>query len=175
MFDPTAFENMKVVLEGAVYDLDLLGDIIIIDRNDYINSAKLARKYELSFKCDNTSNVTARIVLEAKLENLAAELLPVSFSEQKAGCSIRLFFSFKHSEKIIDYDKIQKVVSEIWGVDRKIKQSVLFYPLQKEKLESMVTLDFGRLVREDQIEDLTEMIEFMITTCDRVQSIIPRG
>ena len=50
MFDPTAFENIKVVLEGAVYDLDLNGEIIIIDRNDLINTAKLSRKYELSFQ-----------------------------------------------------------------------------------------------------------------------------
>src|SRR5689334_1471885 len=106
MFDPTAFENMKVVLEGAVYDLDLNGDITIIDRNDFINTAKLSRKYELKFKPENFSKVTASIVLEAELENLAAELLPVSLSEQKAGCRIRLFFSFEHQDNIVDYEKI---------------------------------------------------------------------
>ena len=29
MFDPTIYDNIKVVLEGAVYDLDLEGKIII--------------------------------------------------------------------------------------------------------------------------------------------------
>jgi ASC-1-like (ASCH) protein len=174
MFDPTAFENMKVVLEGAVYDLDLTGDISIIDRNDYINTAKLSRKYELSFKAENSSGVSAGIILEAELENLAAELLPVSRLEQQAGCWIRLLFSFEHQDNIIDYEKIQKVVSEIWGIGRKIKQTVNFYPLQKEKMKSEVTIDFGRLVREDQIEDLTEMIDIMITTCEQIQAVIPR-
>ena len=28
MFDPTAFENMRVVMEGIFYDKDLSGDII---------------------------------------------------------------------------------------------------------------------------------------------------
>jgi ASC-1-like (ASCH) protein len=174
MFDPTAFENMKVVLEGAVYDLDLTGDISIIDRNDYINTAKLSRKYELSFKAENSSSVSAGIILEAELENLAAELLPVSRLEQQAGCWIRLLFSFEHHDNIIDYEKIQKVVSDIWGIGRKIKQTVNFYPLQKEKMKSEVTIDFGRLVREDQIEDLTEMIDIMITTCEQIQALIPR-
>jgi hypothetical protein len=174
MFDPTAFENMKVVLEGAVYDLDLTGDIDIIERNDFINTAKLSRKYELSFRPESFNNVTASIVLEAELENLAAELLPGSRLEQKAGCWIRLFFSFDHQDKIVDYEKIQKVVSEIWGSGRKIKQTVYFYPLQNEKMKSEVAIDFGRLIREDQIEDLTEMIEIMITTCEQIQAVIPR-
>jgi hypothetical protein len=174
MFDPTAFENMKVVLEGAIYDLDLSGDIIIVDRNDFINTAKLSRKYELKFKPETFSNVTASVVLEAELENLAAELLAVSRSEQKAGCWIRLYFSFEHQDNIIDYEKIQKIVSLIWGSDRKIKQTAYFYPLKKEKMKSVVTIDFGRLVREDQIEDLTEMVSLMITTCERIESVIPR-
>lgn len=174
MFDPTAFENMKVVLEGAVYDLDLNGDINIIDRNDFINTAKLSRKYELKFNPENSSRVTAGIVLEAELENLAAELLPVTLSEQKAGCRIRLFFSFEHQDNIVDYEKIQKVIKEIWGNDRKIKQTAQFYPLKKEKMKSVAEVDFGRLVREDQIEDLTEMVWSMLTTCDRIASVIPR-
>jgi hypothetical protein len=174
MFDPTAFENMKVVLEGAVYDMDLNGDIVIIDRNDFINTAKLSRKYELSFKIDSSSLVTASLVLESELENLAAELLTAGQTKQIAGCSIRLFFSFKHMDHIIDYEKIQSVALKIWGNDRKITQTVLFYPLKQEKMKSVVAIDFGRLVREEQIEDLTEMIDFMITTCDHIEAVIPR-
>ena len=49
MFDPTAFENMKVVMEGIFYDKDLSGEIIILDRNDIMNIAKLSRTYDLSF------------------------------------------------------------------------------------------------------------------------------
>ncbi len=34
MFDPTAFDNLKVIVEGAVYDFDLHGDILVTDRKD---------------------------------------------------------------------------------------------------------------------------------------------
>lgn len=36
MFDPTAFDNLKVIVEGAVYDFDLHGDILVTDRKDMI-------------------------------------------------------------------------------------------------------------------------------------------
>jgi hypothetical protein len=32
MFDPTAYDNKKVVTEGAAYDLDLEGQIRVVDR-----------------------------------------------------------------------------------------------------------------------------------------------
>jgi hypothetical protein len=174
MFDPTAFENMKVVIEGAIYDLDLNGEIVIIDRNDLINTAKLSRKYELKFKLDHFSSVTASIEMESELENLAAELLPGSLSQRMAGCSIRLFFSFKHQHKIVDYEKMNKVLTNIWGTKRNITQTVSFYPLQQDNINSLVTIEFGRLVQEDQIDDITAMIDFMISTCEQLQNTIPR-
>jgi hypothetical protein len=112
--------------------------------------------------------------LESGLENLAAELLPGSLSEQRAGCSIRLFFSFEHQHNIVDYAKIEKVLLDIWGTNREITQTVSFYPLQKENMKSVVMIKFGRLVHEDQIDDLTAMIDFMLTTCDRLENVIPR-
>lgn len=170
MFDPTAFENMKVVLEGALYDLDLDEEIIITDRNDFINAAKLARKYEIHFKIkEGSSGVTAKLVLEAGLENLAAELLTSSLSEERSGCLIYLAFSFDHTRKIIDYEKIEKMMANIWG-ERKITHSVLFYPLQKEKrMHSEIMIEFDRLVHEEQLNDLASMIDVMITTLYRLQ------
>lgn len=173
MFDPTAFENMKVVLEGALYDLDLDGDITITDRNDIINTAKLSRKYEIHFKlADAFSNVAVKLVLEAGLENLAAELLKNFLAEELAGCFIYMVFSFDHRHKIIDYEKIEKIIIDIWGENRKITHSVLFYPLEKEKrMHSKIKIEFERLVHEEQLNDLASMINVMITTLYRLQDI----
>ena len=51
LFDPTAFDNMKVVLEGAVYDRDILGDILVVNRDDLINLASLSRQFTMEFEC----------------------------------------------------------------------------------------------------------------------------
>lgn len=173
MFDPTAFENMKVVLEGAIYDLDMAGEITITDRNDFINTAKLSRKYEIYFKIAQIKTpVTARLVLEAGLENLAAELLSSPLSEERSGCFIYLIFSFEQKQKIIDYEKIDKMLADVWGVNRKITHSVLFYPLQKEKkMCNEILIEFDRLVHEEQLNDLASMIDVMITTLYRLHDL----
>jgi hypothetical protein len=174
MFDPTAFENIKVVLEGAIYDLDLDGEIIITNRNDWINTAKLSRKFEIHFQLPEKKMVpvTAKIELESNLENLAAELLPGSLSEKLAGCKLNLEFSFTHQHKIVDYRNIEKILMEIWGEKRNIVQEVTFYPLQKEKMmKSVAAVKFDRLIYEDQIEDLVDMVQFMKTTLSQLQSI----
>ena len=38
-------------MEGIFYDKDLSGEIVIVDRNDLINTAKLSRSYDLPFNC----------------------------------------------------------------------------------------------------------------------------
>ena len=70
MFDPTAFENMRVVMEGILYDKDLSGDIMIVDRNDVINTAKMSRNFDLSFQLKSSfvSKVTCKVTLKANLE-----------------------------------------------------------------------------------------------------------
>ena len=173
MFDPTAFENIKVVLEGALYDLDIDGQIVITNRNDWINTAKLSRKFEIEFQLlgNEVVPVSAKIELESGLENLAAELLPGSLSEKLSGCNMNLEFSFTHQHKIVDYRNIEKILLDIWGEKRKIVQAVTFYPIQNEKMmKSVATVNFDRLVYEDQIDDLVDMIDFMIATLNRLQS-----
>lgn len=177
MFDPTAFENLRVVLEGALYDLDLNDEILITDRNDFINTAKLSRKYEIYFTLTDMKGIpiTARLELESTLENLAAELLPGSLSEKRSGCSILLGFSFTHRDRIVDYERIEKILLDIWGSNRKIIQTVSFYPLQKEKSWRYdITVIFDRLIYENQIDDLVGMIQFMVTTLYRLQSMLNR-
>ncbi|QNG61538.1 hypothetical protein H4O14_08705 [Bacillus sp. PAMC26568] len=41
MFDPTAFDNLKVVLEGEIYDADLEGIIEVIKRKDIVDLQQL--------------------------------------------------------------------------------------------------------------------------------------
>lgn len=172
MFDPTAFDNMKVVLEGALYDLDLKGDIVIADRNDIINTAKWSRLFEAGFTLPDNNSIMAKFVLKAELENLAAELLPGFLSEQKSGCFIRLSFLLLN-EKITDYQKVEKAVSDIWGSNRSINHAVTFDPLHnssKKKYE--ITVDFERIISEDQMDDLIEMVDFMIMTLKRLQTFL---
>ncbi|MGG1674721.1 hypothetical protein ACIFOT_03110 [Neobacillus sp. NRS-1170] len=175
MFDPTAFDNMKVVIEGALYDFDLSGEIIITDRNDIINMAKMSRSFDLSFQLP-AGSVTARIEMESKLVNLAAELLPSSLPEKLAGSYVKLQFFLKHLENASDFQAIETIFLDIWGEKRKITQYVEYNPLNKpRKIKNTIAIDFERIIGEEQMDDLIEMTDFMVTTMEQLQAFMLAG
>lgn len=92
MFDPTAFENMRTVMEGLIYDKDLDGDIIVLDRNDVFNSSKLSRNYTITFRLKNQQNAKLMFELSADLQNLSAELL--ESVKKKNGLVLPFIFIF---------------------------------------------------------------------------------
>lgn len=88
MFDPTIYDNIKVVLEGAVYDLDLDGKILITRREDLVDLSSMSRTYAIEFarKMDKPSK--AEINLHVHLSDLAAEILENPTA--KPGCTLTI-------------------------------------------------------------------------------------
>ncbi|WP_102274840.1 hypothetical protein [Cytobacillus massiliigabonensis] len=173
MFDPTAFDNMKVVIEGAIYDEDLTGGITIIDRNDLLNSAKLSRRYEVSFSIHKNDSVVCTFILEAGLENLAAELLPSAKSELLAGCQLYVKFSFMHPNERSYFQTIERCLKDIWGPERSISQSAFFNPFDEgNSVRNETFISFNRLVYEDQLDDILEMVNYMIVSLERLRTIV---
>ncbi|WP_042355338.1 hypothetical protein [Bacillus rubiinfantis] len=170
MFDPTAFDNMKVVLEGALYDYDLNREIIITDRNDLINMAKMLRLFNICFSLPHIQRqqLSAKIELESKLENFTAELLSGSNNNPGlAGCYLKLQFFIIQKNEQIHFETVQNLFSQIWGSTRKITQSVQYNPLDEQQtITNTITIDFGRLITENQMDDLIEIIAVMITSLE---------
>ncbi|GAA3327145.1 hypothetical protein GCM10020331_065930 [Ectobacillus funiculus] len=93
MFDPTVFENLKVVAEGAVYDLDLAGAILVTNRRDVIDLASMSRTYSIAFMLrDAEYDITALFSLTADVKNLAGEILEdTAFFCPAALCNYNFF------------------------------------------------------------------------------------
>ncbi|MED3553537.1 hypothetical protein [Cytobacillus praedii] len=173
MFDPTAFENMKVVVDGAIYDEDLSGGITIIDRNDFLNTAKLSRKYEVSFISKEDNRVVCTFIMEAGLENLAAELLPSAHSELLSGCQLFVKFSFLHPNERSYFQAIERCLKDIWGSERTISQSACFDPFDEgNRVKNETIIFFNRLVYEDQMDDILAMVKYMIVSMERLKTIV---
>lgn len=173
MFDPTAFENMKVVVDGAIYDEDLSGSIKIIDRNDFLNTAKLSRKYEVSFTSQADNSVVCSFIMEAGLENLAAELLPTAHSEFLSGCQLFVKFSFIHPNERSYFQAIERCLKNIWGPERTISQSACFNPFDEgNMIKNETIILFNRLVYEDQMDDILAMVEYMIVSLEKLRTIV---
>lgn len=170
MFDPTAFENMKTVMEGAIYDKDLEGKIAILDRNDILNSSKLAREYSISFALKNQENAVMTFRLFAGIRNLAGELLAIKNLEQEVGCAIAVEMVVNHANEPSVYLILEELLKGIWGNKREIKQEIRLNPYSPPTtVENHVSIMFNRLITEDQMDDLVVMVDYMEETLQLIE------
>jgi len=48
MTDPTIFDNLRVLMEGALYELDLAGELVVTERQDLVDLAALSRSFRMT-------------------------------------------------------------------------------------------------------------------------------
>ncbi|QQZ07702.1 hypothetical protein [Heyndrickxia vini] len=156
MFDPTAYENMKVVVEGAAYDMDLDGLIKVIDRKDIVDLATLSRWYEITYCLNHSSEICAKLRLEAKLNQLATELLQVGIQKQ-VGSFVYLSFSWNQEET-----NYFEIIKHHWGPNYIYDERRIHSSLQGIQEEIMI--NFSRFIVEEMIDDLVEMFYYSVET-----------
>ncbi|MFB7141881.1 hypothetical protein ACFCYN_19695 [Gottfriedia sp. NPDC056225] len=168
MFDPTAFDNMKVILEGLIYDKDLDGEYEIIDRNDYVNLSKMDRLFSIQYKKLSKQSYTTscKITMSTTASDLFNELIN---GNTDVGCFIEFeFFLPKTMEiEIIQRSLLlfQNKTNEQYTPFYNIKQSIL----DKNKIESSVNIKFNAKMTEDdfdKIEELVHIAEIMLQWYD---------
>ncbi|MBS4172898.1 hypothetical protein [Bacillus sp. FJAT-49736] len=160
MFDPTAYENMKVVIEGAAYDLDIDGNIKVVDRKDIIDLARMNRWFEITYRSVSSSKVMATFTLEANLNQLASELLH-QVNGNQAGADVHITFSWDENGK-----NYKERIKKHWGTDhvyeeRKIDSS-------SHGVREEVIIGFSRAITEDMIDDLIEMFHYSVETLEQL-------
>ncbi|MFS0823050.1 hypothetical protein [Bacillus sp. 1P02SD] len=168
MFDPTVFENLKVVIEGALYDLDLEGKIVIIDRQDQVDLAKMGRNYHIAFKDKTIDQIHAYMDLKMDLDNLVTELRN---KDGNPGCVLEIGFVFK-LESLDDCPMVQQVLTTVWGETRGIQQEISFQYGTKDQYICNSKIIFRRLILEDHIDDLLEMINYIIDSIHQLHKAI---
>lgn len=173
MFDPTIFDNVKVVLEGAVYDMDLSGRIRILNREDLIDLSSMSRRYMLRFadSQDTTDCIFAEIHLKAGMSDLAAEIL--ESDKAVPGCILEIVFEERVENGIAPLDDIcertQMRLADIWGSRYSLHQTVSYaYGLQPNAYVYRTRLDFGRKFDENVIEDIPELLEHTLLSLQRL-------
>ncbi|WP_409288825.1 hypothetical protein [Peribacillus sp. SCS-37] len=176
MFDPTAFENMKVVLEGLIYDRDFEGSILVTDRQDLINISSLSRSFlmEMEVKTGRSSAcvpITCSIGLEAGLKNLSAELLEYKGGAD-AGCHIETIYQIPlKDDNMADINGLFHTLSSIWGPSREIEitEKHIYNSPEHPVRIIMAKVVFGRLVTEEQIPDFNGLVDHAITSINKLQ------
>ncbi|WP_110112274.1 hypothetical protein [Bacillus sp. CGMCC 1.16541] len=166
MFDPIVFDNLKVVVEGEIYELDLSGEVSVVNREDFVDLAHFTRTYRISFQQHGCCIATLK--LSTDLDNIHAELNPTR--NEKPGCTVFIQFTYTQN---VPFDKqqcanIQQMLEDIWGETRMITQR-LSQEVGKEEYENLITVTFNRFIYEDQVGDLVEMIDYMLQTLDALE------
>jgi len=167
MFDPTAFDNMKVIVEGILYDKDLDGDYLIIDRDDFMNLSKMNREFSITYKKNNVkSNVSCKFTLAATAKDLYSELLT---SSEDVGCYVEqtFFFNKEIEAEILQRSLmlLQNHTAQQFNVFHNIKQSFF----EKNKTETSLIIKFINKITEeecDQLEELIHITEIMLQWFD---------
>lgn len=178
MFHPIVYDNIKVVLEGAVYDRDLEGEIIVLSRADVVDLATFHRNFQIGFslaeEVDPDKKVTAQIQLKTGLADIASEQLEQSLTDH-IGCTICIHFSLEISEVMEETQAITRILNEIWGHRPHITQEVSARLDEHRPQEwppttyqNRVTLDFHRKIDEGNIEDIHDLVEHCVQSVSRL-------
>ncbi|WP_456278663.1 hypothetical protein [Bacillus sp. AK128] len=167
MFDPTIFDNLKVVVEGAVYDRDLEGELTVINRKDMIDLATMSRHYLITFKLPDQTRACCSWELASTVSQLSSELLVLN--KEKMGCSTEITFKMDLDQSSGDVTGLQSIVSNVWG-DREIKTKIISDFPETGQNEVEIKLIFNRTIQEEDIDDLLDMFHYMEKTLHLLQA-----
>ena len=169
MFDPSVFENLKVIVEGAFYDLDLEGELAVIDRHDYVDLAYMSRIFEISTRLNasNEKTVECTFTLSAGLQSFSSEKLSPK-TKRDPGCELKLTFRYINPDHPLR--KIH-ILKQIW--DKGYQYRVFKHtPIGFKHEDSFVTIEIKqeKPVYEDEMEQLhtyVSHIHHILKTEDR--------
>lgn len=181
MFHPLIFDNLRVVLEGAVYDRDLAGEIAVTERADVMDMASFQRVYRIAFRtaddADRPDAPAAVIELTASLADIAGEQLSQPLADV-IGCTIFVRFTLPIRDVPRDSERVRALLHEVWGDRPHIVQTVSArldehrpgaWP--PDLFQNHVTLDFHRKIGEDNIPDMNGLVEHTVRSLFRLGAI----
>lgn len=162
MFDPTIYENLKVVFEGAVYELDLHGQIVVIHRSDLIDLAAMSRSYAIRYRMKD-GRCSAEIRLYAGLVDLAGEKL--EWRNALPGCKLDIVFSVVLRNPVTACKNIQDILEQIWDPTTSITQTLSFrYGDDGSRCHNEIGVRFERKIGEGHNAEIGELLEQTVRT-----------
>jgi len=179
MFHPTIFDNIRVVLEGAVYDRDFDGAILITGRSDRVDLADYHRHYQIDFvlagMAEDVEAVKAQIHLRTTLADIAGEQLEQPQLAERIGSTIGIQLVIPIRDVERECGEIIALLHEIWGNRPHITLQIMArlderHPVwPADRFEARITLDFQRKIDEGNIDDLRALIEHCILSVKQLE------
>lgn len=164
MYDPTIFENLKVAFENHVYDLDNIEHKIrITNRVDRMDFSILTRDFAIQFTLAHQPDVTAEIILQASLEDLAGEIL--ENPRKKPGCSLLIRFHKRVQNIASQCEEIELALNVIWENEIQLTQTLSFeYPQLSSSYLNIIEVKFNQKIHEEHVHDIADFLEHVLKT-----------
>lgn len=168
MFDPTIYENLKVVIEGAVYDLDLAGSLVVTHRADLIDLATMSRSYAIRYRLKD-GRCLGELRLSAGFIDLAGEKL--EWKNAVPGCGLELQFTVTLRNPEEACPRIQRTLESIWDSRPSIAQTLsIGYGQDDWRCRNDICVKFDRKIGEGQIGDIPELLDYTVRTLQALES-----
>jgi hypothetical protein len=166
LYDPTIFENLKVAFENHIYDLDNLDrKITIINRVDRMDLAILSREFAIKFALVNQPGVTAEIVLQASIKELAGEILEVS--GENLGSTLSVRFTKTLQNAATECQQIERALNDIWETDIQLTQTLSFvYGQQASGYLNSIEMLFKSKIKEEHMTDIANLLDHVLESVE---------
>lgn len=169
MFDPTVFDNLKTVLEGAVYEYDLEGGFQITDRHDQVDLAHLSRHYSLTFQ-NTDSTVSGTIHLTNPETSWTGEIL--ENNEQALGCQLNLAFVLPVTDIESQCSALRFQMNKLWRhYKAQISQDISYtYSQPDPSFTNTIRIHLPDDIDESFIMDIPGLIQLLHQTLHTLES-----
>lgn len=171
MYDPTIFENLKVAFENHIYDLDNIDEkITIINRVDRMDFAILSRYFAIQFHLVDQRDVTAEIVLQASIKELAGEILEIP--GENLGCTLSVRFTKTVQNVAIECPQIEQALNAIWETDIQLTQTLSFvHGQQVSNYLNSIDMTFKSKITEEHMADIADLLAHVLESLDVLKGI----
>ncbi|MEK5039423.1 hypothetical protein [Sporosarcina sp. FSL K6-3457] len=171
MYDPTIFENLKVAFENHIYDLDNIDEkIAIINRVDSMDFAIISRKFTIQFTLVNQPDVTAEIVLQASVKELAGEILEMP--GENLGCTLSVHFTKAVQNITIQCPQIEQALNAIWETDIQLTQTLSFvHGQQAPSYLDSIDMTFKSKINEEHMGDIADLLDHVLESLNVLKEI----
>ena len=175
MYDPTIFENLRIAFENHIYDLDNLDEkITIINREDRMDFAILSREYAIQFSLVNQPDVTAEIVLQSSVKELAGEILEVS--GENLGSTLSVRFTKTVQNVAIECQQIDQALKAIWETDIHLTQTLSFvHGQQTSGYLNSINMTFKSKINEKHMADIVDLLDHVLQSLEVLEVISKKG
>ncbi|MDQ0228843.1 hypothetical protein [Metabacillus malikii] len=161
MFDPTVFDNLKVIIEGYIYDLEAEGSVVLNGRSDVIDIATMSRHYSITYAKGTNNKQLATLELSMNQRQLAGELLR---QLKSPGCHIKLVF-YEQLQYEGQDEILMKKINKLWGLHEIKHSTTKEISSNIESYHFRYEVNFSTLFREgeEEIEGLLNLIDTSVS------------